>query len=85
MVCVDGLQRFTAIKRFINNEIQVYGSYYKEFEDSVRVSLNMKININCLQTKKEVLEWYLQINEGGTPHTKSEIDKVKNLLKGEVD
>lgn len=33
MVCVDGLQRITAIQKFINNEIKVFNTYYKDFED----------------------------------------------------
>ena len=32
-VCVDGLQRLTAICKFINNEIKVFGSYFKEYEE----------------------------------------------------
>ena len=43
----------------------------------------MKLNINNLKTKKEVLSQYIEMNEGGTPHTKEEIDKVKELLKKE--
>ena len=33
-VCVDGLQRYTAFKRFVNNEIKIFGNYMNEFEDS---------------------------------------------------
>lgn len=84
-VCVDGLQRLTALKRFVNNEIKVFNHYYKEFTGSLRIYHNLKLNINNLKTKKEVLNWYVEMNEGGTPHTKEEIDKVKNLiLKEEV-
>lgn len=31
-VCVDGLQRTIAIMKFINNEIPVFDTYYKDFE-----------------------------------------------------
>lgn len=79
-VCVDGLQRITALKRFINNEIKVFDHYYRDFTGSLRIYHNIKININNLQTKKEVLQWYIEMNEGGTPHTKEEIDKVKELI-----
>jgi hypothetical protein len=27
-----------------------------------------------------VLQWYLELNSGGTPHTKEELDKVKKML-----
>jgi len=65
-VCVDGLQRYTAIKRFINNEIKVFGYYYNEYEDDLRMKYDMKINVNDLPTRKDVLQWYLQMNTGGT-------------------
>lgn len=81
-VCVDGLQRYTAIKRFINNEIKAFGFYLDEYEDSdvLKRAFMVKININDLCSKKEVLEWYLQINDGGTPHTEEELNKVKKML-----
>lgn len=83
-VCVDGLQRLTAIRRFINNEIPIFGTYYKDFEDSpsfIRDSIS--VNINNLQSKAEVLQWYLEMNTGGTPHSGDELEKVKILLQQE--
>lgn len=81
-VCVDGLQRITAIQRFMNNEIPAFGLLYSEFEgetDLIRHS--MAININDLKTKKEVLQWYVQMNSGGTPHSSEEIARVKKLME----
>jgi len=80
-VMVDGLQRTTSIKRFINNEIKAFGLYYKEFTGNIRTIDGVRININKLKTKKEVLNWYLEMNEGGTPHTEEELNKVKEMLK----
>jgi hypothetical protein len=82
-VCVDGLQRYTAIKKFVNNELKAFDSYLNEFEDVKRFNRTafVKLNVNNLRTEKEVLQWYIEINEGGTPHTKEEIDKVKNMLE----
>ena len=82
-VCVDGLQRYTAIKRFINNEIKIFGYYYNEYEDDLRMKYDMKINVNDLPTRKDVLQWYLEMNSGGTIHTEEEINKVKELLSKE--
>ena len=80
-VCVDGLQRITALTRFVHNEIKVFGSYFNEFTDSPRIIEDtMRININDLKTKKEVLQWYIDMNAGGTPHTKEEIERVQRLL-----
>jgi hypothetical protein len=82
MVCVDGLQRITALRRFLNNEIKVFGHYYKEFEDTPRMTNDgLKFNINNLKTKKEVLQWYLEFNTGGTVHSQEEIERVKKMLE----
>lgn len=80
-VCVDGLQRITAIQRFIRNEITVFGSYYKEFEDGIRLlNQTMTLCVNDLKTEREVLQWYIDMNSGGTPHTDEEISKVKKMI-----
>jgi len=83
-VLVDGLQRLTAIKRFVANDLPVFGGHYiNDFEDKLRrrvLHCNLKININSLRSKREVLTWYIQMNSGGTPHTKVELDKVRLLL-----
>lgn len=80
-VCVDGLQRITAIQRFVNNEIPIFGTFFKEFEDRPRMKYTMKINVNDLKTEEEVLQWYIDMNAGGTPHTKEEIEKVKKMIE----
>lgn len=83
MVCVDGLQRITAITDFFDNKFKVFGYYYKEFEDKLPHSIKITIGVNNFQTRKEVLKWYLQINDGGTPHSQQEIQRVKELLDKE--
>lgn len=81
-VCVDGLQRITAIMRFINNEIKVFGSYFKEYEDPIVLHrFTIKFNVNDLKSEKEVLQWYLDMNAGGTPHTTEEIERVKQMIQ----
>ena len=81
-VCVDGLQRITALLRFVNNEIPAFNSYYKEYTDRPNMTNHyLSININDLQTEKEVLQWYIELNTGGTPHTEQEIEKVRKMLQ----
>lgn len=80
-VCVDGLQRITAIMKFQSNEIKAFGLYYNEFDGEPReITTRLSIYINDLQYEKNVLQWYIEMNEGGTPHTKEEIQRVKDLL-----
>lgn len=82
--CVDGLQRITAILKFINNEISVFNHYISDYEDKLRMAdCYLTFHINNLQTKSEVLTWYIEMNSGGTIHTESEINRVKKLLNEE--
>jgi len=80
-VCVDGLQRITAIQKFLNNEIRVFGRTYSDFEGPTDlIRHGMVVNINDLKTKREVLQWYIQMNNGGTPHFPEEILRVQKMI-----
>jgi hypothetical protein len=84
LVCVDGKQRITAILRFLNNEYPIFGKHYaKDCDRSCFRMLGVKIHINNLQTRAEVLNWYLDLNDGGVAHTSKEIQKVRDLLEKE--
>ena len=85
-VCVDGLQRITAICKFIRNELKVLGLYYNEFEGHPRqITTHLTIHVNDLQTQRDVLQWYVEMNEGGTPHTQAEINRVKAMIQALTD
>lgn len=85
MVLVDGLQRLTAIRAFLNDEIPVFGHYFSEYEDNNRITTlyALKFHVNDLQTKADVLKWYIEMNSGGVVHSKEEIARVKGLLDAE--
>jgi len=84
-VCVDGLQRLTAILKFTDNKLKVFGHYLQEFEGPIDWAGNcVRFYINDLKTKKEVLQWYLEMNYQGTPHTNEELERVKKLLEKEM-
>lgn len=81
---VDGLQRVTAVRRFMENEIPAFGTFLKDFSGKLRIfNAGFVVHVNTLQTRAEVLQWYLEMNSGGTPHTQSELDRVMGLLKAE--
>lgn len=82
-VLVDGKQRLEALRRFFTNEIKAFGTYYKEFEGHISLCCRLKFHVNDLKTRKEVLQWYLDFNTGGTVHTEEEISRVKALLEAE--
>jgi hypothetical protein len=80
---VDGKQRIQAVRRFLNNEIKVFGHYYREFEGKLPYWVSFVVHINDLKTREEVLTWYLEMNEGGTIHTEEELETVRSLLEEE--
>lgn len=85
-VLVDGLQRLTAVRRFITGEIKAFGQYVGEFIEPLRFSrADFLFNVNNLETRAEVLQWYLEMNTGGTPHTDNELQRVRNLLMKEKE
>jgi hypothetical protein len=61
----------------------VFGSYFEEYEDSLRLvnDATMLLNVNDLKSEKEVLQWYVDMNAGGTPHTNEEIERVKKMIE----
>lgn len=86
-VCVDGLQRTKAFVRFVTGEIMVFGQYYDDFGFTKRVAgynplpeFQINVYMNHLENKKEILEWYVDMNSGGTPHTNAEIERVKKMI-----
>lgn len=79
-VLVDGKQRLEAFRRFFANEIQAFGQYFKEFEGRMNMSTSLRFYVNNLKTRREVLQWYLDFNAGGTVHSEAEIARVKALL-----
>lgn len=83
ILCVDGLQRITSILKFINNELKIFSKYYyKDFTDPLYLNkVTVRFHINKLPMKADVLKWYLEMNSGGTVHSKEELERVRNLLK----
>lgn len=80
-VIVDGKQRLQAVRRFMANEIPIFGdNYRKDIEGRLRLNASFTFAVNDLKTRADVLKWYLEMNTGGTPHTEEEIQKAKDLL-----
>lgn len=81
---VDGKQRIKAVMDFFNNKIKAFGMKFKEFEggSSGMWTVCLSFNIADFQTRAEVLQWYIDMNAGGTVHKKAEIDKVRKMLEG---
>ena len=85
MVLVDGKQRFEAVRKYLNNDLPAFGILMKDMDDSLRslTGPGFLLHINDLQTHTEVLQWYLDLNEGGVAHTEDELSKVRAMLMKE--
>lgn len=80
-VIVDGKQRLEAVRKFLRSELKVFGSYRNEYTDSIDMLVaRFSWNIAAIPTRKEVLEWYIDFNSGGTDHTEQEINRIKKLI-----
>ncbi|MHA1700673.1 MAG: DUF262 domain-containing protein [Promethearchaeota archaeon] len=81
MVIVDGKQRIDAVLDFLDNRIKAFGYYHGEYEGKFSTTSCMfDVYVADLKHKKDVLQWYIDMNTGGTAHTNDEIIFVKSLL-----
>lgn len=69
----------------MRNELPIFGgSLFSDFTDKLRITTgDFLFCVNDLETRAEVLQWYLDLNTGGVVHTSEEIEKVKALLAKE--
>jgi hypothetical protein len=81
--CVDGQQRIGAVIEFMENRLPIFGDHY--YRDIGGVfpwgdRACFIIHVNNLKSRREVLQWYIDLNTGGTVHTDDEIERVRKLL-----
>lgn len=79
---LDGLQRITAIDRFVKGEISAFGEKYSKLNAERIISnvrCRLKLNIYTFSSEKEAIEFYISMNENIT-HSSSDIDKAKRIL-----
>lgn len=83
LVLVDGKQRLEAVRKFLRNDLSIFsGHYCSDFEDRLRLSCaDFIFTVNNLPDTQAVLQWYLELNSGGTPHTTAELEKVRKMLE----
>ncbi len=82
MELVDGKQRLEAVRAFLRDEVLAFGRYFSEYEDRLdMIEQRFTLRVCSLSTRAEILQLYLNINAGGTPHTQEELDRVRALLK----
>jgi hypothetical protein len=94
-VIVDGLQRLTAMLKFWDDGLRVFanspegddaaGYLRSELDPIIFKRINVRLCVNALETRLEVLNWYLDMNAGGTPHTNAELQRVRQMIVSEID
>ena len=90
LILVDGKQRLTAVLDFMEDKFPVFcgrgeGFLASDITDLKNrwTSLDFVFRINNLQKRADLLQWYLELNAGGTPHAPEEIERVRQLLAAE--
>lgn len=81
---IDGQQRMNAIKEYLDNQFKVFGYYYRDLGIvDIRRFEGMSFPAYVLKDceEKEMLERYIALNYGGTPHTESDKAKSKRRLR----
>lgn len=86
-VCLDGLQRLTALLDFMDGKFACFDE--KVTWDKIQKAPNKHEILNdsnldvyqlYMKTNQEVIEFYIDFNSAGTPHSEDEIERVKKLL-----
>jgi len=80
--CIDGLQRITAVMKFLNGEIKPFGLHVDDLDGSsfsIRSKYRFRVAIHNFERKFDLLSHYLDINAGGTPHSASELERVRAM------
>ena len=84
---IDGKQRMTAFLMWWHDEIaaNVDGRmiYAKETDKRFRVHHMIHLTFVRLDSRADVLRFYLRLNGGGTPHSPNELARVRALLDEE--
>ena len=79
---VDGKQRVNAVIEFLNDKIPAFGIKYSQFEDRIPpMDPSFIFHVNNLKTEREVVEWYIGMNTGGSVHTAKDLKPAFDYLK----
>lgn len=83
-VIVDGKQRLEAVRAFLRGDIPAFEHLRGDYSDNPNLlSARFSWNVAAIDTRAEVLRWYLNFNAGGSVHTEEELARVRALLEQE--
>jgi hypothetical protein len=87
---LDGKQRLTAIIDYVSSKFPYQGKYWHElspysqsqFENQGILIGEMKLNRKDNEyNRKQVIEQFVRLNEGGTSMDKEILDKAKKMIE----
>ena len=81
--CIDGLQRLTTLRMFMRDEVQVFNGLTATALSGTPFDpkrLRISVGVYEFATRAELLQFYLDLNAGGTVHPQEELDRVRELL-----
>ena len=86
VLCVDGLQRITAMREFMAGKFQVFGKYsVDDLEETPfsfkRIGMNWTLEMFDIPNRADLLQFYLDLNAGGVVHSAEELERVGDLLE----
>jgi hypothetical protein len=71
---VDGKQRLSAVLSFLDNEIPIFGTYFKDYLGCMStMEAYFKFHINNIEKPLDVVNWYLDMNTWGSAHTREDL------------
>lgn len=85
VLCVDGLQRLTAMRDFVAGKFKVFDRYSVEDLEDTSFSFNRMgamwtMEMFNIASRADLLQFYLDLNSGGVVHTADELARVGQLL-----
>lgn len=80
--CIDGLQRLTAAVKFVKGDLAVFdGRTASDFEGTPfdLNRLRLQVAVFEFSRRADLLQFYLDLNAGGTVHSRQELERVAAL------
>ena len=81
--CIDGLQRLTSMRQFLAGKFTVFGGESVETLKGSPFDLGryrLQMAVYEFNMRADLLQFYIDLNAGGTVHAQTEIDRVRSLI-----
>ncbi len=81
---LDGLQRLTAVRAYVRGDVRPFGLDRDTLDangfNAANMAYRLRFQVMVFRTRRELLQYYLDINSGGVIHSDHEIERVRGLL-----